>query len=235
MPTIDKPTATEHRPELGSNLRQLRLDRNWSLSRLAAESGLPQSTLSKVENGQMSLNYDKLLTVADALQIDIRYLFMRAGEIAAAQGSLARRTLDRADARTFGQSDHYRYQYLCTELKNRLMAPLLLEVGASTDQAGEAIPMMNIIGERFAFVLEGPVEFVCEQYENVILETGDSLYVDAGMPHAFVARPGQTAKVLTVLSSNDADYLRLVREAATRGESDASEKLKQRRRQGRAN
>ena len=38
------------------------------------------------------------------------------------------------------------------------------------------------------------------------------------------------AKVLTVLSSNDADYLQLVRTAASRGDADASEKLKDRRR-----
>lgn len=209
------------RPGLGAILKRLRQERGTNLSQLAKASGLPQSTLSKVENGQMSLNYDKLILVAEALGVDIARLF-QAGD--GSDAPMSRRTIDRRSSEGFGRDDHYRFQHLSTELKNRLMAPLLLEVVGPERPAGRAedVPMMNLVGERFAYVLDGPVDFLCAHYETVTLESGDSLYVDAAMPHAFVCAPGRTARVLTVLSSTDADYLQLVREAATRGASDAS-------------
>ena len=211
-------------PDLGTNIKRLRRSRGWNLSQLAKESGLPQSTLSKVEGGQMSLNYRKLLRLASALEMDVRSLFATPSEIAIADGNMARRSIDRASL-SFGPMDHYKFMHLSTELKNRLMIPILFEV-AHTDSE---IPMMDLMGERFAYVIEGPVEFHCEQYEVVTLETGDSIYVDAAMPHAFVAPgKGATARVLTVITSSNLEYLDLAREAAATGGTDASKRYARR-------
>ncbi len=208
-------------PDLGTNIKRLRRSRGWNLSRLAKESGLPQSTLSKVEAGQMSLNYTKLLRLADALQMDVRSLFATPSEIAIADGNMARRAVDRASKKNYTPFDHYQFQFLSTELKNRLMIPILFEV----EHTERHVPMMDLMGERFAYVVEGPVEFHCEQYETVTLETGDSIYVDAAMPHAFVSpRKDVTAKVITVVTSSNLEYLDLAREAASRGDTDASKR-----------
>ena len=40
--------------ELGSRVRELRKARNWTLEQAAQQAGLARSTLSKIENGQMS-------------------------------------------------------------------------------------------------------------------------------------------------------------------------------------
>ncbi|MEM6681161.1 MAG: XRE family transcriptional regulator [Pseudomonadota bacterium] len=220
--------ASTPKPDLGANLKRLRSSRGWNLSRLADEAGLPQSTLSKVESGQMSLNYDKLLSVADALEVDVRDLFTTAQELSNALGTMARRVIDRHVNEQPGQDGHYAYRFLCTELKNRLILPMILEVS----QAPDPIPMMKVVGERFAFVLDGPVEFHCEQYETVTLNTGDSLYIDAAMSHAFVAPDGATAKVLTTLASTDFDYLRIAREVAATGAADATDRFNEMKKSG---
>ena len=220
MNTAVTASERDEEPDLGINIKRLRRSRGWNLSRLAKESGLPQSTLSKVEAGQMSLNYQKLLQLADALQIDVRSLFATPSEIAIADGNMARRAVDRASP-TLRESEHGHYRHLSTELKNRLMIPILFEV----DYSDGDITMMNLMGERFAYVVEGPVDFHCEQYETVTLETGDSIYVDAAMPHAFVApTKDKTPKVITVLTSSNLEYLDLARDAASRGSADASER-----------
>ena len=218
---MNKATAgTMDRPDLGTNIKRLRRSRGWNLSRLAKESGLPQSTLSKVEAGQMSLNYNKLIQIAETLETDVRSLFATPSEIALADGNMARRSVDRA-SRDFTPFDHYQFQHLSRELKNRLMIPILFEV----EYTAGSIPMMNLMGERFAYVVEGPVEFQSEQYEAVTLETGDSIYIDAAMPHAFRSpEEGITAKVITVITSSNLEYLELAREAASRGDTDASER-----------
>lgn len=231
MPTLRLEAKPQELPELGKNLKRLRQARGWNLSRLAAEAGLPQSTMSKVEAGLMSLNFEKLWQVARVLEVDVQALFSTSPDHATDAGTMARRTLDRKSGK-FGCVDHYRFQYLSTELKNRLMIPLLLEVGELapiTKRSAGQVPMMTLVGQRFAYVIEGPVEFHCEHYETVTLQKGDSLYVDAAMPHAFVSPKGVRAKVLTVLSSTNAEYLRLVREAAMRGDPDVSNRYKERR------
>lgn len=207
-------------PDLGVNIKRLRRSRGWNLSRLAKESGLPQSTLSKVEAGQMSLNYKKLLQLSDALEMDVRSLFATPSEIAIADGNMARRAVDRLSSK-FQSAYHYNYQFLSTELKNRLMIPMLFEV----EYTEHDVHMMNLMGERFAYVVQGPVDFHCEQYETVTLDTGDSIYVDAAMPHAFASpKKGVTAKVITVVTSGNLEYLDLARDAASRGDPDASER-----------
>jgi transcriptional regulator with XRE-family HTH domain len=219
------PAAVGAAPDLGRNLKRLRQRLGWNLSRLAAEAGLPQSTMSKVESGQMSLNYDKLWGVATVLQVGVEELFAPADAPLLKAVPTARRTIDRRGGK-YGTDDHYRYRHLSTELRERLMMPVLIQVGERSGDA--ALPMTNLIGERFAHVLEGPVEFHCEHYEPVTLETGDSLYVDAAMPHAFVSPPGARARVIAVLTSSDREYLKLCREAALLGDADASSRHRQR-------
>lgn len=222
---MSEPAAENNQtPDLGENLKRLRRNRGWNLSRLAKEADMPQSTLSKVEAGQMSLNYEKLLRISDALSVDVRELFATAADVAASDGTLARRTIDRA-SRRFKSFENLRIQYLSTALKKRLMIPVLMEVG---DHDGEP-PMMDVVGERFAYVVDGPLEFHCAQYETVTLDSGDSIYVDASMPHAFVAAKGTTGRVITVLTSGNSEYLDIARETASRGGFDASQRYLHRR------
>ena len=51
----------------GAAIRRLRLARGWSLAQLGEASGVPVSTLSRVELGQNALNYDKLIRLCRAL------------------------------------------------------------------------------------------------------------------------------------------------------------------------
>lgn len=215
------------RPSLGGSIKRLRAQRDLSLSSLAASSGLPQSTLSKVENGQMSLNYDKLVRLAEVLEIDVRQLFMTEAEAALENGLMARRAIDRAGDE-FHAVDHMHYRYLSTELKNRMMLPALFKVETPA-VPDDQVEMMDVVGQRFAHVVSGPVDFLCAQYEPVTLQTGDSIYIDSAMPHAFVTRDGSMAEIVTVLASSNPEYLELAREATKQGAVDASNLFRQRR------
>lgn len=217
---------TIDRPSLGENLKRIRAQRDWNLNKLAAASGLPQSTLSKVENGSMSLNYDKLVLVAHVLGVEVSELFATPSDVANRMKPMARRTIQRANDGNAYNHEHYTFRYLCAELKNRLMVPILLSVG---DESREEITdrpytvgLTHVVGERFAYVLSGEVDFISEQYETTRLNTGDALYIDAAMPHAFIAPKGKTADVLAVVTSDDLEYLEFVRRAASKGLADAT-------------
>ena len=49
-------SGTETAPpvDLGARVRELRKGRKWTLEQAAKQAGLARSTLSKIENGQMS-------------------------------------------------------------------------------------------------------------------------------------------------------------------------------------
>ena len=48
-------------PSLGGLLRALRARRGWTLKQMSDLTGIPVSTLSKVEHDRLTLTYDKLL------------------------------------------------------------------------------------------------------------------------------------------------------------------------------
>jgi len=60
---------------LGERVRELRKARGWTLQQAARHAGLARSTLSKIENGQMSPTYDALKKLVSGLEVSIPQLF----------------------------------------------------------------------------------------------------------------------------------------------------------------
>src|SRR5437763_10411958 len=61
--------------QLGQCLKAARQARGLTLKQVAERTGMALSTLSKVENNQMSLTYDKLLQLTTGLKMEIAELF----------------------------------------------------------------------------------------------------------------------------------------------------------------
>ena len=83
------------RPTLGRILKELRSNRNWTLREMSERSGIPVSTLSKVENDRLTLTYDKLLQLSERLHVPIGELFAEAEP--AEEGVTARRSIGRLE------------------------------------------------------------------------------------------------------------------------------------------
>ena len=65
----------------GAQLRALRIERSLTMEQLAETTGIPHSTLSKLENGKMRMTYEKLVRLGAGLQVDIGLLLQKdAGE-----------------------------------------------------------------------------------------------------------------------------------------------------------
>ena len=75
---LARESGTQDRPQpvdLAIRVRELRKQREWTLEQAAQKAGLARSTLSKIENGQMSPTYDALKKLADGLDISVPQLF----------------------------------------------------------------------------------------------------------------------------------------------------------------
>src|SRR3569623_634291 len=62
-------------PTLGKLLRGLRTRNGWTLKEKSDRSGIPVSTLSKIEHDRLTLTYDKLLAATQRLGIRMADLF----------------------------------------------------------------------------------------------------------------------------------------------------------------
>lgn len=183
--------------EMGSRLRAHRLARGWTLKEVAEASGLAISTVSKVERGQMSPTYDKLLQLSHGLGIDMSELFG-----SAAEGPAARRAaVTRGDQAHRVSTPNYDYGYLAATLAGKSMVPATAKVRARSLK--EFGPLLHHAGEEFLFVLSGAVEVHLDDREPVRLRQGDSIYFDAAQGHAFLSIGDGDAEILVVLAGDD--------------------------------
>lgn len=191
---------TRH-PTLGSLLRSLRSRNGWTLKQMSQRTGIPVSTLSKVEHDRLTLTYDKLVHLSQRLNIRISELF--ADPAAAVEPAVtARRSIGMTDDAVRVNTKNYDYYYLCPELRRKRMIPILTRIRAKNAQ--EFGELVRHSGEEYIYVLKGGIKVLTEFYDPVTLNVGESIYIDSNMGHAYVADEGcEEATVLGVCSSTD--------------------------------
>jgi transcriptional regulator with XRE-family HTH domain len=188
--------------KLGPMVRSLRKNRGWTLSELAKRSGLSVSTLSKAERDQQALTYDKLLLLAQGLQVDVSALFDNDIDTTDPAQTTSRRSISRADDGAVVDTANYTYMYLCTDLLKKKFVPIVAEIRArSLEEFGE---LVKHAGEEFSYVLEGTVEVHTEHYAPALLKTGESMYIDSRMGHAYIARGRGRCRILSICTGPEA-------------------------------
>jgi transcriptional regulator with XRE-family HTH domain len=182
---------------LGSSLRSIRKERDWTIAKMSEVTGISIATLSKVENDRRSLTYDKLSKLALALEVDISRLF---GVDAQNKHSpmVGRRSVVRTGDGTIMDTGVYTYTYLCQDLINKRFSPVVMELHARS--IGEFGELLQHDGEEYAFVLAGEVTLYTEAYAPLHLTVGESVYFDSGVGHAFVNSGNTPARVLNIAS-----------------------------------
>ena len=199
----DVPSAQS---KLGAVMRGLRARRGWTLKEMSARSGIPVSTLSKVEHDRLTLTYDKLYQLTARLGIQMSELFAEPDD-GTAPVVTARRSLSDMEKAVRVETPNYDYYYLCTELRRKRMIPVIARIRAKTsEQFGE---LHRHAGEEYLYVLEGRIIVNTEFYDPVVLEKGQSIYLDSSMGHAYLAATGcDEAEVLAVMSSANDDLVK---------------------------
>ncbi|MGY6696561.1 MAG: helix-turn-helix domain-containing protein [Roseinatronobacter sp.] len=187
-------TETAQPVDLSARVRGLRKDRGWTLEQAAQAAGLARSTLSKIENGQMSPTYDALKKLALGLGISVPQLFTPP-ERPAVSG---RMTLTRADDGLAQPTPTYDHRLLAGQLSQKKMLPYQARVRARDMADFEG--WVRHGGEEFLYVLTGEIRLFTEFYAPVDMRRGDSAYYDATMGHNVVSLSREDAQILWVTS-----------------------------------
>ena len=183
----------------GAALRRLRSQRGLTLADVSRRTGLPLSTLSKVENDKMSLTYDKLVRISAGLQVDIARLFAVETDAPPPPAPSGRRSIARVGEGSAIETGDYRYLYPAADLLHKRFVPMIIEAKArSLAEIGEH---SRHEGEEYVYVLEGAVEVHTELYAPLRLAAGESIYFDSDMSHAFVAAAPGPCRFLSICSN----------------------------------
>jgi transcriptional regulator with XRE-family HTH domain len=185
-------------------IRDVRLAQGLSLRALSARAGLPYSTLSKLENGKMALTYDKLIKLAQALNVDLKDILAEA-EQRAAPVAVGRRSVIRAGEALDAESEQHLHHYPAADLLGKMMTPIIIDVQArSVEEVGG---LVRHSGEEYLYVLRGSMELHSDLYAPLPLAVGDSVYFDSGMAHAYVRTSHEACTVLAVCAGQGIQQL----------------------------
>ncbi len=180
--------------DLGERVRELRKARDWTLEQAAAQAGLARSTLSKIENGQMSPTYDALKKLATGLNISVPQLFTapKAAQV------MGRMSFTRSGDGSAYATATYEHELLAATLVKKQMLPYRARIRARTMEEFDG--WVRHDGEEFLYVLTGVIRLYTEFYEPIEMRRGDSAYYDASMGHNVVSLSDDDATILWVTS-----------------------------------
>ena len=155
---------------------------------MARDIAIPAETYLKYETGELDIPISVLYKIAGRLGVDATVILT---------GEDPR--MDTASVCRSGKGVRierypgYEFSSLAYNFKGRTIEPLLVYL----DPSKEAAAPVTHGGQEFNYVVEGKMKITVGPREY-ILETGDSVYFDAGLPHGQAAIDGP-AKFITII------------------------------------
>ena len=162
---------------LGQRIRHLRKARKLTLVEIAKKTGIDQATLSRIENGVMIGTLNSHMRIAPALGIPLPDLYENVLEkIHEAKERVAKEKLE-----TFSHSTGAVAELLTTGILQKKMMPVLLKIKPKGHTETEEYSAPT---ERFVYGLKGAIEVIVGR-DKKELNSGESLYFNAGVGHSF--------------------------------------------------
>ena len=178
----------------GAAIRKLRMAKGWTLAQLSEHSGIALATLSRIELGQTAVNYDKLMRLCQALDVDVGNLIAR--ESSAASVLSGRRAVTRAGQGQPMALGPHAGRRAADDLLDKSFSPVVLDLTVAS--LAEHGPMLLSPGEVYVLVTGGRVVLHSELYAPLALGVGDGVYFDGRTPYTLLAGDSSGARVLLV-------------------------------------
>jgi transcriptional regulator with XRE-family HTH domain len=177
---------------LGARLHALRIQKGLTLDELAETSGVPASTISKIERNKLKPSFTNAIDLATALEENFGFLVRRY------RNDSRRRSVVKKEARSV-----LRYPEMGVTLSD-ISGPFLpgtlearhavLRPGAMSGQG-----FMQHPGEEICHVLKGAIEFFVAS-KRFKLSEGDTIHLDCTVPHRWHNIGRTEAHVLHIFS-----------------------------------
>ncbi|HNY18040.1 MAG TPA: helix-turn-helix domain-containing protein [Treponemataceae bacterium] len=176
----------------GEKLRAVRERKGYTLKVVAHAAGVSESLVSQIERNRVSPAIDTLLALADALEIDLEYLFEEYRRERPVR-------LIRADERRKIDESDITYEEIVRPLEDDGAHAIeayyiTIPSGCETKRGS-----YGHLGREFGIVTEGTAEL---HYETKVypLAKGDSISFSATAPHTLVNNGKETFRALWVVT-----------------------------------
>lgn len=179
--------------DIGQKVKELRVNKRLTLKSLSEMTSLSTGFLSQLERGLTAIATDSLLSIAQALEVDITYFFVKMP----VDGQYIMRSYEREVLRIDNSRFiHYR---LSSGLSSKAMLPRLIELLPINSQ--EPISPYPHEGEEFLYVLEGTLTLFI-QHERFELFPGDTAHYDSNIVHNWANYTNKLVKILVTSTPN---------------------------------
>jgi transcriptional regulator with XRE-family HTH domain len=178
--------------DLPQRVRSLRRQNDITLEVLAKRASLARSTLSKIENGQMSPTFEVLLKLSAGFGIELVEL-LKSDSAPVPAGRFA--VTQKSDGSEISYPNYVLTPHAAT-LKTKRMLPFVARMVAKSPSEFKKWDRHET--EDFMFVLRGRMIFYSEIYEPVTLDPGDSVYFDGRMGHACISGGAEVCETVYV-------------------------------------
>ena len=183
-------TSVVNLADLGRRIRVARLARRLTLDEVVSRANFTVSWLSKLENGLLTPSLEGLVKLAEVLECGVETLVQ--GLSVPPQYVVVKQSAGRTEPSRNSRSG-YVTESLADQWRDRAMNPMIVHLSG----VGNRHHPDNHDGERFLLVLDGEVKLEYGD-ELIHLDTGDSVYIYAAIPHVLAPAGRGTAKVLSV-------------------------------------
>lgn len=179
--------------DIGRKLKHLRLRKKIALADLGKHTGLSASMLSQLENGKLIPTLPTLARIAMVFDVGVDHFFIerrkrRLFSIVRKEERI--RFPDRA-----GSPDpQFFFECLAYSAQDKSIQAYLAEF---PPRENDRVEEHFHEGAEFLHVIEGSVEVAYEN-EPHILDSGDSVYFDAGEPHSYRCASESTARAIVI-------------------------------------
>jgi transcriptional regulator with XRE-family HTH domain len=178
--------------QIPGRIKEFREIMEISAMDMARDIGLPLETYEKYESGDLDIPISVLYKISNRLGTDTTVL-LTGDDPRMETASVCRAGKGIQVERYPG----YDYSSLAYNFKGRSMEPLLVTLDTTKPPA----PLVCHSGQEFNYVVGGKVRVTVGK-RDYDLETGDSIYFDARLPHAQCALEsgaGNTARFITII------------------------------------
>ncbi len=176
--------------KIGKKLKELRLEKNFSLEQLAKKVDLTRSFLSQVEKDKTSPSIASLIKILSALNIKMADFFQ---SVEGTKGVVLKKSQRKL---FYDQKSKIKMASLSTGFSNPKIEPFYAEM-----ETGSFSEFMYSRGQTFGFVLTGTIELTLGE-DIYLLKPGDSVYFDSSVPHRWKAVGGRKASGLWVTNES---------------------------------
>ena len=186
---------------LAQKIRSVRKGRRMTMDALAKKASVSKSLISRIESFRVTPSLPVLLRIAEALGVLPGDLLENVSD-GAPEAIVVRRNERKSVVRN-PERRGLRYHQLAGTEHSKIMSAFLIDLAPGMK---EYRPMPHE-GEEFSQVLKGRARYTVRDEEH-ILRTGDSIYVEARVPHSICCVGKVPAQLLNIIAGMGKSYSR---------------------------